>query len=106
MSYLNHEVMRESTEALETIEPISWTVRKRYNDFSALNKAIRSEAEEIGGDLVLPGKKLTGNLSEFVNMIVLVSQRRKANIQFKVEISYWSGSADFNYSSMASLATP
>lgn len=64
MSYLNYDVMRDTTEALETIEPISWTVRKRYNDFSALNKTIRSEAEEVG-DIVLPGKKLTGNLSEF-----------------------------------------
>ena len=63
ISYLNHELMCDSTEALETIEPISWTVRKRYNDFSALNKAIRSEAEDVG-DIVLPGKKFTGNLSE------------------------------------------
>ena len=63
ISYLNHELMRDSTEALETIEPISWTVRKRYNDFSALNKAIRSEAEDVG-DIALPGKKFTGNLSE------------------------------------------
>ena len=55
--------MRDSTEALETIEPISWTVRKRYNDFSALNKAIRSEADDVG-DIILPGKKFTGNLSE------------------------------------------
>jgi len=47
---------------LETIEPISWTVRKRYNDFSALNKAIRSEADDVG-DIILPGKKFTGNLS-------------------------------------------
>ena len=63
ISYLNHELMRDSIEALETIEPISWTVRKRYNDFSALYKAIRSEAEDVG-DIVLPGKKFTGNLSE------------------------------------------
>ena len=63
ISYLNHELMRDSTEALETIEPISWTVCKRYNDFSALNKTIRSEAEDVG-DIVLPGKKFTGNLSE------------------------------------------
>ena len=63
ISYLNHELMRDSTEALETIEPISWTVRKRYNDFSALNKAIRSEADDVG-DIILPGKKFTGNLSE------------------------------------------
>ena len=63
ISYLNHELMRDSTEALETIEAISWTVRKRYNDFSALNKAIRSEADDVG-DIILPGKKFTGNLSE------------------------------------------
>ena len=63
ISYLNHELMRDSNEALETIEPISWTVRKRYNDFSALNKAIRSEADDVG-DIILPGKKFTGNLSE------------------------------------------
>ena len=78
MSYLNYEVMRDSTEALETIEPISWTVRKRYNDFSALNKAIRSEADEVG-DIVLPGKKFTGNLSKLgswcLPSIVLIDQR-------------------------------
>ena len=68
MSYLNSEVMRDSAEALETIEPISWTVLKRYSDFSALNKALRAEAGggggQVGADLVLPGKKMTGNLSE------------------------------------------
>ena len=78
VSYLNYEVMRDSTEALETIEPISWTVRKRYNDFSALNKAIRSEADEVG-DIVLPGKKFTGNLSKLgswcLPTIVLIDQR-------------------------------
>ena len=64
VSYLNNEVMRDSAEALETIEPISWTVLKRYNDFSALNKAVRAEAGgQVGGDVVLPGKKITGNLS-------------------------------------------
>ena len=64
VSYLNYEVLRDSTEALETIEPISWTVRKRYNDFDALNRSIRTEADEVG-DIVLPGKKFTGNLSKF-----------------------------------------
>ena len=108
VSYLNYEVMRDSTEALETIEPISWTVRKRYNDFSALNKAIRSEADEVGGDIVLPGKKFTGNLSKFGSWSWSLDRSEKliTDIQFKVEISYRSESAGSSHLSTASSATP